>query len=78
MGTVSSVGVSIMNIIVLQFLYFTSTKERNETETDFNKSLIIKISFFQFVNAGIFIVLANILADPGKFSIQDIEGTFPD
>ncbi len=31
---------------------------------------MVKISFFQFLNTGIFVVIANFLADPINFSLS--------
>lgn len=64
-----SILVAIFNFIILQFLVFTTVKERNETLTEFNTVLTVKISFFQFLNTGIFVVLANFLADIKNFTI---------
>lgn len=44
-------------------------KERNETLTEFNTVLTVKISFFQFLNTGIFVIMANFLADIQHFTI---------
>ena len=43
MSTASSILVSILNVIIQQFLIFTSIKERNETQTEYNTVLMIKI-----------------------------------
>jgi hypothetical protein len=32
---------------------------------------MVKISLFQFLNTGIFVVLANFLADPQNFSLNN-------
>ncbi len=64
-----SLIVAIFNFIILQFLIFTSHKERNETLTEFNTVLTVKITFFQFLNTGIFVVLANFFADTKNFTI---------
>lgn len=39
--------------------------------TEFNTVLTVKISFFQFLNTGIFVVLANFLADINNFTITE-------
>ena len=70
MSTASSILVSILNVIIQQFLIFTSVKERNETQTEYNTVLMIKISFFQFLNTGVFVVLANFLADIDGFALD--------
>lgn len=70
MSTASSIAVSVINAVIQIFLVFTSHKERNETLTEFNTVLMIKISVFQFLNTGIFVVLANFLADPHNFSLS--------
>lgn len=70
MSTVSSITVTIINTIIQIFLVFSSQRERNETLTEFNTVLMVKISFFQFLNTGVFVVLANFLADPTGFSLQ--------
>ena len=64
-----SIIVSIFNFIILQFLVFSSHKERNETLTEFNTVLTVKISLFQFLNTGIFVVLAIFFADMNNFTI---------
>lgn len=64
-----SILVAVFNFLILQFLVITTVKERNETLTEFNTVLTVKISFFQFLNTGIFVVLANFLADINHFTI---------
>ncbi len=44
--------------------------EKNYTKTEHNISLAIKLSFFQFLNAGVFLVLANIAADYQNFNLH--------
>ena len=70
MSTAASILVSILNVIIQQFLIFTSIKERNETQTEFNTVLMIKISMFQFLNTGVFVVVANFLADIDGFTLD--------
>ena len=66
-----SILISVFNFIILQFLIISSRKERNETLTEFNTVLTVKISFFQFLNTGVFVVAANFLADISNFKITD-------
>lgn len=37
--------------------------EKNPTQTEYNKVLMIKISFFLFLNSGLFLVVANVIAN---------------
>ena len=71
MSTVSSLTVSVLNAIIQFFLVFTSEKERNETRTEYNTVLMVKISFFQFLNTGVFVIAANFLADMDNFSLSE-------
>lgn len=71
MSTASSILVSILNAIIQVFLIFTSQKERNETKTEYNIVLMGKISLFQFLNAGIFVIIANFLANIDGFTLND-------
>lgn len=68
-GIFSSVLVAIMNEVIYQFLVFTASRERKETTTQMNINLIIKIGLFLFLNAGVFMVLAKILARVHDFKL---------
>lgn len=59
-----------MNQIILIFIVVTSGIEKCETVTSLNRILMKKISFFLFLNAGVFNVAANILASLDSFSIE--------
>ena len=71
MSTASSILVSILNFVIQMFLIFTSVKERNETLTEYNTVLMIKISLFQFLNTGVFVLVANFLANIDDFSLDN-------
>lgn len=71
MSTASSLTVSVINALIQFVLVFTSHKERNETLTEYNAVLMVKISFFQFLNTGVFVVAANFLADVKGFSLSN-------
>lgn len=59
-----------MNQIILIFIVITSGIEKCETVTSLNRILMKKISFFLFLNAGVFNVAANILASLDQFSLE--------
>ena len=61
-SVVSSILVALTNYLVKVWLIFASKMEGHITHTKENKSLMTKIAFFQFFNAGIFYTLANLLA----------------
>lgn len=70
-STATSFFITIFNAIIVQFLIFVTRLEGNETKTDLDRSLLIKISLYSFFNAGIFYSVANILAQSlGSFNIQ--------
>lgn len=71
MSTASSILVSILNAIIQIFLIFTSHKERNETKTEFNTVLMVKLSLFQFLNTGVFVLLSNFLANINEFTLDN-------
>lgn len=56
----SSVFVIIFNSIILVILVLTTEKERCETMTEFQNTLMVKITMFMFLNAGIFVVIVEI------------------
>lgn len=70
MSTVFSLSVSVLNAIIQIFLSFTSRRQRNETLTEFNTILMSKISIFQFLNTGVFVLLAQFLADMENFDLS--------
>lgn len=70
MSTVFSLSVSVLNAIIQIFLSFTSRRQRNETLTEFNTILMVKISIFQFLNTGVFVLLAQFLADMENFDLS--------
>lgn len=68
---ISSGTVTIMNEIIYQFLIFSASKQRKLTQTKVNTNLIIKIGFFLFLNAGVFMLAARIVADDGQLRISE-------
>ena len=66
----ASITVMIMNQIIKQFLKYTTKLERNETLTEYSRVLMIKISFFLFLNTGVFLVAGNIIANQSDFSFE--------
>lgn len=70
MSTVFSITVSILNFVIQIFLGFTSQRQRTETLTEFNNILMVKISVFQFLNTGVFVVLAQFMANMDNFSLN--------
>lgn len=69
MGTASSIVVAITNVIIEQFLILTVKWERMNTVTQYMDVLTLKMCFLQFLNAGIFVVGANILASYQNFTL---------
>ena len=62
--------VAIMNKIIMIVLFYTSEKEKSESLSEMNETLITKYSVLMFLNAGVFIVAANILADLNNFNLE--------
>ena len=58
-------------MIIEIVLIVTSERERNETKTEFNSVVMVKLSYFQFLNTGVFVVLANYLANIDSFNLFD-------
>ena len=58
-------------MIIEIVLIITSERERNETKTEFNSVVMVKLSYFQFLNTGVFVVLANYLANIDSFNLFD-------
>lgn len=58
LSTASSLLVTIFNLILMLALGFLTKKERNETETEDQTVLMVKVTIFQFLNAGIFVIMA--------------------
>jgi len=69
MGTASSIVVAITNVIIEQFLILTVKWERMNTVTEYMDVLTLKMVFLQFLNSGVFVVWANILASYQNFSL---------
>jgi heme/copper-type cytochrome/quinol oxidase subunit 2 len=67
--TASSLIVTIFNVILMLVLGFLTKKERNETETEDQTVLMVKVTLFQFLNAGIFVIIAEITATYSTFSL---------
>jgi heme/copper-type cytochrome/quinol oxidase subunit 2 len=58
LNTASSLLVTIFNVVLMLALGFLTKKERNETETEDQTVLMVKVTIFQFLNAGIFVIIA--------------------
>ena len=69
-GMASSILVALMNEVIYKFLIYTAQKERKLTQTKINTNLIIKMGFFLFLNAGVFMVAARILAQIKTFELS--------
>lgn len=63
--------VTIFNIIIELTLIVTTEKERNETVTEFQAMLVVKITILQFFNAGIFVIAANIAVSYETFQLAN-------
>ena len=69
---ISSLSLTIFNAIISIFLVFMTAKEGDTTQTNMNSSLLVKVSLFEFFNAGIFNTFARILA--GSIDNFDLAG----
>jgi hypothetical protein len=69
-STVFSVVVTIFNGIMGALLIVVTKKERLETVTEYNQRLAVKLTLYQFINAGILVVISNsiFILDFGQFS----------
>ena len=54
----SSLLVTIFNAFLTVVITILTEKERNQTLTEFQTVLMVKMTVFQFLNAGIFVILA--------------------
>ena len=54
----SSLFVTIFNAFLTVVITILTEKERNQTLTEFQTVLMVKMTVFQFLNAGIFVILA--------------------
>lgn len=68
----SSFSLIVFNAIISVFLVFMTAREGDTTQTNMNSSLLIKVSLFEFFNAGIFNTFARILA--GSIDNFDLAG----
>lgn len=69
MGVLNSAMVNIFNFIIKVTLVLMTEKERNETITEFQSVLVVKVTILQFFNAGIFVIASKIAATYDTFSI---------
>lgn len=69
-GTFASVIVTITNLFLQYFLIYTTYWERMNTVTEYMDVLTFKLVFQQFLNAGLFIVAANITANYETFNLE--------
>lgn len=69
-GTFASVIVTITNLLLQYFLIYTTYWERMNTVTEYMDVLTFKLVFQQFLNAGLFIVGANIAANYETFNLE--------
>lgn len=69
-GTFASVIVTITNLFLQYFLIYTTYWERMNTVTEYMDVLNFKLVFQQFLNAGLFIVAANIAANYETFNLE--------
>lgn len=69
-GTLISVLVTITNLILEYFLMYTTYLEKMKTVTAYMDVLSFKLVFLQFLNSGLFIVIANIAANYEAFNLQ--------
>lgn len=51
--------VTIFNGVMSALLIVVTKKERLETVTEYNQRLAVKITLYQFINAGILVVVSN-------------------
>jgi hypothetical protein len=66
----SSIVVIVFNEIILVILVMTTEKERCETLTEFQNTLMVKITLFLFLNAGVFVVIVEIAVSYATFSLS--------
>lgn len=69
-GTFASVIVTITNLFLQYFLIYTTYWERMNTVTEYMDVLTFKLVFQQFLNAGLFIVAANIAVNYETFNLE--------
>lgn len=62
--------VTIFNAVIMVSLVITTKKERSETLTEYQTVLMVKITIFQFFNAGIFVIGSEIAANYTTFSLN--------
>lgn len=70
LGTLASIVVTITNLFLQYFLIYTTYWERMNTVTEYMNELTFKLVFQQFLNAGLFIVGANIAANYESFNLE--------
>jgi hypothetical protein len=59
--------VLMWNSIIMSTLIFVTERERNETKTEDDAVLVVKLTTLQFLNAGIFVVATKIAASYDTF-----------
>lgn len=70
-STVFSLIVSLFNGIIGALLIIVTKKERIETVTEYNQRLAVKISVYQFINAGVLVIISNSILDFKNFSLSN-------
>lgn len=60
---VTSVIISVFNFILYKLMVYASHREKYLTRTEEYSAMMIKISFLQFLNAGVFLVFAKLVAN---------------
>ena len=68
-GTAASIMVTLTNFILNQFLTFSTAMEKIYTQTQYLDILTFKLISQQFLNSGVFVVAANILANYQDFDL---------
>ena len=58
-STIFSVVVTIFNAAMGALLIIVTRKERLETVTEYNQRLAVKLTLYQFLNAGILVIISN-------------------
>jgi len=66
----ASVVVTVTNLILQYFLIYTTYWEKMNTITEYTDVVNFKLVFQQFLNAGIFVVGANIAANYETFNLE--------
>ncbi len=68
-GTAASFLVTFTNLLLQYYLVYSTMWEKMDTMTAYMDVLTFKLVFLQFLNSGIFVVGANILANYETFNL---------